>query len=268
MRRALGLSEGRGAFGDDPAAYHAARPDYPDALYAELVRRTGLAAGTRVFEIGPGTGLVTRRLLALGASPLLAIEPDARLAGFLAETLSSPALAIRGSTFEDAVLEPGGFDLGVAATSFHWLEQASALARVKTALRPGGWWAMWWTHFGGDKQKDAFQAATDHLFAATPSVPSHGRTGGPPFALDQGARLADLAAAGFEAGEARSWRWTLTLPTPRLVALYATFSPVHALAPAPRAAFLSDLARIADEKFAGAVERPFTAVLYTARKPG
>jgi SAM-dependent methyltransferase len=267
MRERLSLSAGREAFGDDPAAYHAARPDYPDALYAELARRAGAGPGTRAFEIGPGTGIVTRRLLGSGVDPLTAIEPDPRLAAWLGTAVPNPALTIRNTTFEDADLEPGGFDLGVAATSFHWLEQASALAKVREALRPSGWWAMWWTHFGGDKDKDGFQRATDPLFAATPAVPSHGRTGGPPFALDREARLADLAAAGLEAAEAWSCRWTLTLPTRRLVALYATFSPVRALAPDARAAFFADLARIADEDFGGAVERPFTAILYTARRP-
>jgi SAM-dependent methyltransferase len=267
MRERLSLSAGREAFGDDPAAYHAARPDYPDALYAELARRTGVRPGTRAFEIGPGTGIVTRRLLGMGVDSLAAIEPDARLAAWLGTAVHSPSLTIRNATFEDADLEPAGFDLGVAATSFHWLDQASALAKARDVLRPGGWWAMWWNHFGGDKEKDAFQRATDPLFAATPVVPSHGRTGGPPFALDRDSRLADLAAAGFEDAEARSWRWTLTLPTQRLVALYATFSPVHALAPDARTAFLADLARIADQDFGGAVERPFTAMLYTARRP-
>jgi hypothetical protein len=73
-------SFGRKAFGADPASYHSARPPYPDWVFATLVERCGLADGKSVFEIGPGTGTATRRLLDLGARPLIAIEPDPGLA--------------------------------------------------------------------------------------------------------------------------------------------------------------------------------------------
>jgi trans-aconitate methyltransferase len=261
------ITAGRQAFGDDPQAYAAARPDYPDALYSRLVEQCGLGSGSAVFEIGPGTGIATRRLLALGASPLIAIEPDARLADYLRRALPHPALRIATEAFEDTALEPAGFDLGVAATSFHWLEQGSALAKARAALKPGGWWAMWWNNHGSEAADDAFQAATDHLFVETPASPSHGVGGAPPFALDEQARLADLADAGFEAAEAEIWRWTETYDTARLVGLYGTFSPIHALEPARRQTFMDELARIADQQFGGRVERPFTTSLYTARRP-
>jgi hypothetical protein len=127
---------------------------------------------------------------------------------------------------------------------------------------------MWWTHFGAGDEHDAFQAATNHLFVDTPDSPSGDRNGGPPFALDGGARLRDLAAAGFVAPEVDLWRWTLRYDTTRLVGLYRTFSPIHALEPKNRKLFLRELARIADEQFGGCVERPFITVLYTAQRVG
>jgi 16S rRNA A1518/A1519 N6-dimethyltransferase RsmA/KsgA/DIM1 with predicted DNA glycosylase/AP lyase activity len=88
------LNDGRHLFGNDPKTYAEARPDYPDALYERLTTRCGLLPGTSVFEIGPGPGLATRRLLSLGASPLRAIEPDPRLATFLRETSETDSLEI------------------------------------------------------------------------------------------------------------------------------------------------------------------------------
>ncbi|MES0210365.1 hypothetical protein NKJ93_14885 [Mesorhizobium sp. M0028] len=79
---------GRLAFGADPGSYHATRPGYPDWVFEILCERCRLAPGTATFEIGAGTGTATRRLLELGASPMLAIEPDSRLATFLCETYS------------------------------------------------------------------------------------------------------------------------------------------------------------------------------------
>jgi len=258
------LADGRQFFGHDPDAYDAARPDYPDALYARLVDRCRLGAGTATFEVGPGTGIATRRLLALGAAPFRAIEPDPRLAAYLRRTLTSSALHVAEASFEEARLPPSSFDLGVAATSLHWLEQAPALAKARAALRAGGWWAMWWNNFGGG-ELDRFQEATDHLFVDTPDSPSHGQPGRPPFSLDQDARLNDLATAGFDDARVDVWTWTAVYDTARVVALYETFSPIQALAPARREAFMRALARIADERFGGRLERPITTALYTAQ---
>jgi SAM-dependent methyltransferase len=262
----MALAEGRHAFGNDPSGYAAARPDYPDALYGRLAQRCGLRAGTAVFEIGAGTGLATRRLLTLGAAPLRAIEPDPRLAAFLRQTVPHSSLQIDQSTFEDADLPPGSFDLGTAATSFHWLEQIRALAKVRKTLKAGGWWAMWWTHFGAGKEYDAFHAATSYLFIDIPQSPSQGRRGRPPFALDRQARLHDLSAAGFQMAEVDLWHSELRYDTTRLLNLYRTFSPVATLEPKKRDLLLDELAWVADQQFGGWVERRFITVMYTARR--
>jgi hypothetical protein len=76
--------EGRRAFGLDPTGYDRSRPEYPPEIYQLLEGRCGLRLGARVFEIGPGTGLATKRLLLdRGADPLLVVEPDERLANYL-----------------------------------------------------------------------------------------------------------------------------------------------------------------------------------------
>ena len=259
------LQDGRRLFGNDPAAYTQARPDYPDALYARLISRCGLRSGTSVFEIGPGPGIATRRLLSLGVSPLRAIEPDPRLATFLQETIGSSSLEIDHAAFEEAILPEAAFDLGVAATSFHWLERGTSLAKVYRLLKPGGWWAMWWNHLGTE-ELDAFERATDHLFARTADSPWWSGEKRIPFALDRDSRLQDLSANGFEDIEVELWRSTVSYETARLVALYATFSPIQALAPDSRQQFLKELAQIANDQFAGHVERPLVTVLYTARR--
>jgi SAM-dependent methyltransferase len=259
------LNEGRRLFGNDPKAYAAARPEYPDALYQRLVTRCGLAAGTSVFEIGPGPGLATRRLLSLGVSHLLAIEPDPRLAAFLRETIGTQTLEIDQTSFEEANLPEAAFDLGVSATSFHWLEPASALAKIYRSLKPGGWWAMWWNHFGSE-EPDEFHRATDHLFVGTADSPAWSGQKRTPFALDRNSRLQDLTAGGFHDAEVDLWRSSLTCDTAGLVALYSTFSPIQVLEPDSRRELLKNLAQIADGQFGGRIECPLITVLYTARK--
>jgi SAM-dependent methyltransferase len=259
------LNEGRRLFGNDPKAYAAARPEYPDALYQRLVTRCGLAAGTSVFEIGPGPGLATRRLLSLGVSHLLAIEPDPRLAAFLRETIGTQTLEIDQTSFEEANLPEAAFDLGVSATSFHWLEPAPTLAKIYRSLKPGGWWAMWWNHFGSEVP-DEFHRATDHLFVGTADSPAWSGQKRTPFALDRNSRLQDLTAGGFHDAEVDLWRSSLTCDTAGLVALYSTFSPIQVLEPDSRRELLKNLAQIADGQFGGRIECPLITVLYTARK--
>src|SRR5438309_1460157 len=55
----------RRLFGGDPGGYDRARPDYPSRVYEILRARCGLRPGAATLEIGPGSGLATRRLLAL-----------------------------------------------------------------------------------------------------------------------------------------------------------------------------------------------------------
>lgn len=254
---------GRKAFGNDPANYHAARPGYPDWVFDVLQIRCGLGPGSATFEIGPGTGSATRRLLRLGADPLIAIEPDVRLASYLRETIHDRALSIIASAFEEAELPRRHFDLGVCATAFHWMEEDGALAKVADVLRAGGWWAMFWNVFGDADRPDPFHEATKDLLKG-PASPSEG-SGDTPFALDSAARMAALERTGvFENIEYRGSRWSLLLDPDQTIALYATFSNI-AIRP-DREAVLAELHRIAREDFGGRVTRNMTTSLYSARR--
>jgi SAM-dependent methyltransferase len=265
--RDLTATEGRAAFGADAANYDAARPPYPDWVFRQLVERCGLAAGTRAFEIGPGTGQATARLLALGANPLTAIEPDARLAAYLRGKLPSPALTVVNAVFEDAVLEAGSFDLGTAATSFHWMDQPAALAKVAATLRRGGWWAAWWNVFGDPDRADAFHDATQTLLSALPGTPSHTVGQAHPFALDTATRLAEIAAVkAFDEIDFDIRKWSITLDARQTRALYATYSQFSVLAPAERERILDAVAQVAEKAFGGKVERNMCTALYTARR--
>lgn len=254
---------GRQAFGGDPAGYHAARPAYPDWVFELLRERCGLTPGAATFEIGAGTGAATRRLLELGANPLLAIEPDDRLAGFLRKTIPDKALTVLVAPFEEAALQEDSFDLGVSATAFHWLSEDFALAKVAKLLRAGGWWAMQWNVFGDSRRPDPFHEATKS-FLSEPLSPSAGNSE-VPFALDAETRLAALERTNaFENLEHRSSAWSLVLDPDETVALYATFSNINIRS--DREDVLSELRRVAREKFHGCVTRNMVTSLYIAQR--
>jgi len=253
---------GRQAFGRDPAGYHTARPDYPAWVF-DVLRERGVAPGAAAFDVGAGTGLGTRRLLAMGVDPLVAVEPDPRLASYLRETVPDAALTVLVAPFEDAVLPDASFDLGFCATAFHWLEEDLALAKVARLLRPGGWWAMVWNIFGDERRPDPFHDATQSLLGGSPG-PSRG-TQADHVALDAGARIAAIERTGaFDDVEHHARPWSLVLDPDQTVALYATYSNVT-MRP-DREAVLAELGRVAREEFAGRVTRNMVTSLYVARR--
>lgn len=254
---------GREAFGGDPAGYHAARPAYPDWVFETLRARCGLTHGTAAFEIGAGTGTATRRLLELGAKPLVAVEPDVRIAAFLRKIVGDEALRVVCSSFEDVVLDEASFDLGVSATAFHWLNEEQALAKVAKLLRPGGWWAMVWNVFGDDRRADPFHEATKTLVGG-PSNTSMGARG-IEFALDVEARAAAIERTrAFGTVEHRTSAWSLVLDADQTVALYATYSNINIRE--DRQVVLAELGRIARDEFRGRVTRNMITSLYIAHR--
>ena len=206
--------------------------------------------------------LIARR----GANPLVAIEPDPALAAYLEKSLGD-RIGLHIAPLEDAQLSAETFDLAVAASSFHWVDEKLGLAKILAALRPGGWWAMWWTLFGDGDRPDAFITATSPLLQELHASPTAGEDGRPPYARDSDARLAALTAAGFEEAEHDLIRWRTSWDTHGICALYGTFSPIARLDEKRKATILDGVARIAEDEFAGRVERTLLTSIYTARRP-
>lgn len=259
-------SEGRRLFGADPAAYDAARPGHAERVYEVLAERCGLAPGAAVVEVGPGTGQATRRLLSLGADPLVALEPDPALAEYL-RGWTGDRVDVRVLTLEDADLEPEAFDLAVAASSFHWVEEEQGLAQIFAALMPGGWVATWWTLFGEGDAPDAFIRATSPLLHGLDSSPTSGVEGRAAHALDTELRQTALKDAGFVNIAHEVVPWTASWDTAGIRALYGSFSPIARLDHTRRGEILDEIVRIADKDFGGHVEREIRTSLYTARRP-
>jgi SAM-dependent methyltransferase len=262
----LDRSFGRQAFGLDAANYHAARPRYPEAVWAALRDRAGLRPGIDILEIGAGTGLATEPLLAAGPKRLVAVEPDARLAEFLRQRLDDPRLEVIAAPFEETALAPASFDLVASATAFHWLDAVPALRRIHELLRPHGAIALAWNTFGDSGRADHFHDATAHLFVGHHTSPSGAGITEAPYGLDIEARLRDLSAGGFTPDTPEILRGTLTLDPGGVRRLYATYSNITALAVDERERVLDGLAEIAEREFGGVVTRNMTTSIFTARR--
>lgn len=254
---------GRMAFGGDPARYHDARPGYPDWVFDVLRSRCRLGRGAAAFEIGAGTGTATQRLLDIGVDPLVAIEPDPRLADFLRANNPDAALKLIVAPFEEVELPEGQFDVGLSATAFHWLDEDVALLKIACLLRPGGWWAAVWNDLGDDRRRDPFHEATMELLAG-PASQAAGEKGAT-FATDARSRISALRRSrAFDRVDHLESSWTIDLDAAQTVSLYSTFSNVN-IRP-DREAVLVELGRIARDQFDNRVTRNVVTSLYIARR--
>jgi SAM-dependent methyltransferase len=137
VRRDLGR-----LFDEVPDLYDRVRPGYPGELFADLVAITGMGGGSRVLEVGCGTGQATRSLAALGL-PVTAIEPGAGMAALAHQRLAAfPHVEVENSTFEEWDDRGRRFDVVVAASAWHWVDPAIGWCRAHDVLNPGGWMAL------------------------------------------------------------------------------------------------------------------------------
>ncbi len=232
------------------AAYHRGRPPYPPQAYDELVRVTGLRAGTRVLDVGAGSGLATAELVARGAA-VTAVEPGPRFAAALAHRFPDVAVAV--GPVEEVAL-PDQVDVVVAATALHWVDLDRALPRLHAVLRPGGWLAAWWNVFGDPAVSTPFRRAVDEISHA-------GGIGyrGTPRPLQAEARCAELAAGGLFAPRPPSVvRWSIELTTAQLRDLFTTF-------PTWTPDLVDRIGAAADE-LGGTVTEHYLTVLYLAQR--
>jgi SAM-dependent methyltransferase len=174
------------SFGGVAPLYDAHRPRYPDRLIDDL-----LASGARqVLDVGAGTGIASHQLAERGAD-VLAVEPDARMAA-LARLKGIP---VELATFEQ--WEPAGrrFDLVVFAASFHWVDPAVALPKVRGLLRDGGRLALLWNRLRPIRPtEEDFAAIYDDYMNPDTTRPDHAAA----------ELLASLSASGF-AAESQSY---------------------------------------------------------------
>ena len=275
-----GLDRSRRSLFSKSAEEYDARPGYPSRLFDLLRERCGLAAGTEVLEIGPGTGQATGPLLGLGAS-VVAVELGSEFAALLRQRFGGRPLRVEVGPFEDVAPSLIGegltVDLVVAATSFHWVPTDLGLQLAADLLRPGGWLALWWNSFGDPDRPDPFHEALEPLLAelapellVTPSAAMCPSALNPsvPHATDAPARIADIEASRrFGPVHHEFISWTGRHTADELRRMFASFSPWLALPEGRRNRVLDGVERLArGDAFGGTVERPYLTPVYLAQR--
>ena len=215
------------------AAYDAARHGYPDGLFDDLVALAGLGPGSRVLELGCGSGQATVGFAARGCA-VLGVEPGAELVRLARQRFATvPNVEFTIGSFEAWPLEAQAFDLVAAAQSWHWIDPAIAFGKAAAALRPGGHLAV----FGHTPMpNESYLALVEPIYRRwAPELY------GPPdeaWYLPSGPVAGLFAASGrFAAVQQRGYRWRRRYTPQSFIAYLGTHSR-HTRLPADRRAAL------------------------------
>ncbi|WP_328725918.1 class I SAM-dependent methyltransferase [Streptomyces sp. NBC_00259] len=131
------------SFDSVAAQYEAARPSYPPVLFDAVEELTGRPLkGSRVLDVGAGTGIATRLLHERGAR-VVAVEPGPAMAGVLRRAL--PGVPLVRAVGDALPFATGSADLVTYAQAWHWTDPARSVPEALRVLaRPHGALALWW----------------------------------------------------------------------------------------------------------------------------
>lgn len=148
--------------------YKKYRPDYSGECVRFLMNEFDLREGEPVADVGSGTGIFSRRLLAAGLR-VYAVEPNADMRGVAEADLSfDPGFKSVSAPAEATGLPAASVKLVTAAQAFHWFSVTDARAEFRRILKPEGGVALIWntretkSAFGGEYEKFLEQHSIDY----------------------------------------------------------------------------------------------------------
>jgi SAM-dependent methyltransferase len=221
-------------FSRNASEYARARPSFPAEALDWLAAEAALEPGAPVIELGAGTGLLTRDLLARGLE-VTAVEPLAEMREELARAI--PDLRVVDAVAEELPLPDVSAAAVVAANSLHWFHLDRALPEIHRVLTPGGAMLLLWTLRDTD---DPLQAQIETLARRLT------RDGAVYPAANPGKALA--ASELFEKHVDRAFHFEQHLDQAGLADLTRSWSVVGKLEPKEREEMVAEVAAFAEGK--------------------
>jgi SAM-dependent methyltransferase len=254
----------RTMFEQVPELYQQARPSYPDELFDDLAELAALEEGSRVLEIGCGTGQATVPLARRGYS-VLCVELGEALAAAARRNLAPFAnVEVARANFDTWEAADDGFDAIVAFTAFHWLDPEVRYEKAARLLRERGSLAIAGTlHVrrpGGDTFWEDVQEDYD---AVAPSPDNR-----PPPTPDEIDDLrAEIEASGrFDYVGSRRYVWDQPYTADEYISLLDTYSGHRALDDDRRTELYDRIRRRIEAHPDGRVVKTYITMLNVARK--
>lgn len=171
-------------FGEVAEGYERTRPDYPEALFDDVLDYCAKAR-PRILEIGAGTGKATLSL-ARRDTEVVALEPSAEMAEIAKSSLAGFGnVRVVEATFEDWPEGADHFDAVVAAQAWHWAEDGKYQI-AHQMLVPSGILAAFWNRAVWPESQAEMREAVEGVYrelepqlldapAAFPGLAPYGR---------------------------------------------------------------------------------------------
>lgn len=249
------------SFGVVAEEYERYRPSYPMAMYDDVVAYAGVGSGSRMLDVGAGTGKGLRPLAAQGLD-VVALEPDPAMAAVLAREV--PTVRVVIGTFESLAATDGPFELITSAQAWHWTDEATHWERAHSLLADAGAIALWWNHIrladqpglDTDAVRAAYAVHCPHIESdlGEGSSETDLLTGWPGEQMLASPLLCDV--------EARVYRWEREMSREDYLGMLDTQSAYRVLPDDVRAAFFADLTPALPER----VRQDIETVLHLARR--
>lgn len=256
----------RGIFDEDAALYDRARPGYPAELLATLAELAGIGPGSRVLEIGPGTGQATLALADLGAS-VTAVELGPGLAGLLRLRAAGRDIEVVRSSFEDFALPDQPYAAVTSFTAWHWLTPGVRADKAADALRGGGHLATVTTLHVSRGPDDTFPAAVQACYERWDPDTPPGLV--MPTADEVEPVLDEVDKSPlFEPAERRRFLADARYDTAAYLDVLRTYSGHRALAPERRDGLLACIGDLIDREYGGTITNRYLYELRVAKPLG
>lgn len=257
-------TELRHTFASAAELYDLMRPRYPDLLFTDLAVTAGLTAGSRVLEIGCGTGQATVSLAKRGYD-IVAVELSGALAALAARNVAPfPRVRIVTGNVEEWPCPVARFDLVASFTAWHWIDPEVRMTKAADALRAGGTLAVIATHHVAGGTDEFFVRAQECCEQWDPQTP-------PGLRLQPAASIpadsSEFDASGLFGGvENRRYEVDITYTSAEYLAVLSTYSGHIALDPTQRHGLYACIGSLIDDQFAGAITKRYLFEVSTAQK--
>ncbi len=238
--------------------YNQIRPRYPEEVFEALISITKLPAGSKILEIGPGTGQATTPLAKRGYA-ITAVELGASLADVARRELQKyKNVEVITGAFEEVELPPHSFDLVYSATAFHWVKPESQFNKPRTLLRDGGHLAIMYTHHVSDGAGDEFFLAVQPIYQKYEKekvTRKPLRTRYP--AIGEIVELNPLDEKLFKLVSFAVFPMTVVYSAEEYAQLLNTYSPTLTMTEDRREAFLQEIRDLIQTQFGGSITKHY-----------
>ena len=253
----------RRSFDEVAELYARGRPPYPDVVIDDVVELAGLGPGSRIVEIGCGTGQATKGLAERGLD-VTCVELGVRLAGVARRELAPyPRVRVVNADVERWQPEGTPYDGVVAFTAFHWVDPESRYQLAAAMLRPDGALAVVSIHHVMPPGADPFYFEIQEDYRAVGMAGD----GAPPPPEGIVGIAADFDASGlFGPVAVRRREWEVVDTADDHIALINTYSPNLLLPDEQRQELFARIRRRIEARPDGTVRKSMLAVVQVARR--